>query len=197
MRQGDQFPPILVDQDLRVISGNHRTQSYLEEFGPDHEIQVKVKTYTSEAERIEDAIKENAKHGNPLDGISRKKAIVTLSELGVDPERIAKLLNISVRRVEQMGEEVVLVRGFSATGTQAATPQPVKRGLSHMHGERVTKTAYADHMERDRGVSARHMANQLTRWINAGWVDLENEKTRQAIIELMQAIEAKGIFETV
>jgi hypothetical protein len=177
MRQGDQFPPIIIDGRTKtVVSGYHRLDSYEQEYGEDYTIEVVSKTYATEADRIEEAVRENSKHGNPLDGISRRRAALRLAELGRDADAIAKLLGVSVKRVEKMGDQVVCVRGIS-------TPQPVKRGLEHMRGETVSAKDYKNHIAADRGVPAVAIANQLNRWFENGWVAAD-EKTFEAIEKL-------------
>jgi hypothetical protein len=177
MRQGDQFPPLLIDGRTKtIISGYHRYEAYLAEYGKDHTVDVVSKTYDTEADRIEEAVKENSKHGNPLDGISRRRAALKLAELGRDAEAISRLLGVSVKRVEKMGDLVVCVRGQSA-------PQPVKRGLEHIRGETVSAKDYKEHVKADRGVPVVSLANQLTRWFRNGWIS-DDERTIDAIAEL-------------
>lgn len=185
MRNGDKFPPIIIDQDGAIIAGNHRYYAYLEEYGESHTIEVTRKRFKSEAERIEEAVRDNARHGNPLDGISRKRAILKLSELGRDSEAIARLLGISAKRVEDLAGMAVMVIGGKGEKSSA---QPVKRGLEHMAGKTVTSEQYESHRERDRGVPARQSAEQLTRWIINGWVDMTDEPTARAIEELSAVI---------
>ena len=184
MRNGDQFPPLLIDQDNQVVSGNHRYQAYLDEFGPEHSVEVERRKYKDEASRVEDAVKDNAKHGNPLDGISRKRAILRLSELGKQSDSIAQLLGVSVKRVEEMAGQTVMVIG----GDRKRHPKPIKRGLSHIAGQSVSASQYQQHEKHDRGVNAVFMANQLTRWLKNDWVNIDDPKTYEALTHLQTAL---------
>jgi len=188
MRNGDQFPPLTIEADGTIISGNHRYESYLAEFGEKHEVPVIVKNYKGEAERIEDAIRDNVRHGCALDGITRKRAVLVLSKLGRSAEAIAKLLCISAKRVEDMAGMSVLVIGGRGTKPD---PQPVKRGMEHMAGKKVTAEQYEQHRHLDRGVPAAQSARQLFRWIENGWIDWTDEETLVAMTELHAAIGGK------
>ena len=182
MRGGDRFPPLIVDQESRIIAGNHRYTAYMAEFGTDYTVDVVVRKYASEADRIEDAIRDNARHGNPMDGITRKRAVLMLSELGRTPLRIASLLGVSVRRVEDMAGMSVMVVG--------AGIQPLKRGLEHIAGTQIQADEYEQHRTADKGIPAAQVAAQLTRWIRNGWIDWSNAKTATAMNELREAMEA-------
>jgi hypothetical protein len=182
MRNGDEFPPPIVDQDHSIVSGNHRYESYLYEYGEDHVIEVIVRNYKDEAERIADAVRENNKHGNPLDGVSRKRISLRLAQLGWEPERIAQLLGIPCRSVERIGNEIVFLRGVKE-------PQPIKRNLKHIAGATVRKEDYAEHIQSDIGVNCAFLAKQLARHIRCGWVNMDDPETAAAIGELKEAIE--------
>jgi hypothetical protein len=180
MRQGATFPPLVVDTTNNIVSGNHRFEAAWQEFGSDHAFPCIVRRYPSEAERIEDAIRENANHGNPMDGITRKRAILRLTELGRSASAIASLLGVSAKRVEELaGISVVVIGGRT---------QPVKRGLEHMAGRSVTPEQYDGHRQQDKGMPAASIANQLIRWIENGWIDWTDETTRDAMTRLQSAI---------
>lgn len=187
MRAGDVFPPLIVDREGAIIAGNHRYEAAMAEFGENHTVEVVAKSYRDDAERIEDAIRDNARHGNALDGITRKRAILRLSELGRKPEAIGTLLGISVKRVEEMAGLSVLVVGNGGK-SQA---QPVKRGLEHMAGRSVSADQYETHRNSDRGVPAAQSARQLIRWIGNDWIDWQDDETRDTMIELAEMIRAK------
>lgn len=180
MRNGDVFPPITVDRSHNIIGGNHRYESYLAEFGEDHEVECKIKTFKDDASRIEEAVRDNSKHGNPLDGISRKAATLKLIELGRNPADVAKLIGISCRRVEEIGGEIFIVRGSGKSTLQV----PAKRGPSDAYGRTVTVKEYQAHRNMDRGIDAVSMAKQLVRWLDSGWIDLTKESNWNALVEL-------------
>lgn len=180
MRAGAQFPPIVVTPKLEIVSGHHRHAAYLAEYGENHAIEVEVQKFDTTADMIEFAIQQNVAHGLPLDGISRKRAIFKLTELGRTKEQLATLFGVSVKRVELLAGEGVVIRG---------TMQPVKAGLEHMHGRKVAEKAYEAHIARDMGMPAYRQAEQLTRWLDNGWVDWTDERNVEAIEKLKAAIE--------
>ena len=187
MRKGDKFPPIIIDGNDIIISGNHRYEAYLQEFGEDHKVEVKQESFENDAERIKRAIQENARHGNPLDGISRKRAILKLIELGEDEKKVAELLGCSVKRITQMAGQHVIVRGNG----NKTEKKPLKRGLSNMQGKTVSKKQYEAHDKKDRAMSVHSQAEQLTRWLNNEWVDMENEHNVKALTELADTLDKK------
>jgi hypothetical protein len=185
MRAGANFPPVVVEKvgkRFRLIAGNHRANGYVQEYGDEHEIEAEIRKYDTDADRIEDAIRDNSKHGLRLDGITRKRVICRLSQLGRSPESIATLLLVSVKRVEELGGMTVVIRGNQH-------PQPIKHGLDHMAGTVVTAAQYKEHSVADRGVPVVQQAKQLARWIRNGWVNMDDPKTAAAIAELKEVIE--------
>lgn len=185
MRNGDVFPKITVDADNTIISGYHRYNAYLEEYGDSHEIDVIKVAFKSEAERIEYAVKDNSKHGNPLDGITRRRVVLKLTELGREPEAIAKLLGVAVKRIDELAGFSVVVRGKDGRNEHKA----IKRGLEHISGTSVKKQAYEEHSKRDLGIPAKQAANQLIRWIRNDWIDRSNEETANVLAELKAELE--------
>jgi hypothetical protein len=184
MRVGDQFPPLMVDTQNVIISGNHRYQAYIEEFGEDHKVACIVCDIKDPADRIETATRENINHGYPLDGISKKRIIGSLVALGRSKEHISKLLGMPINRITKLGDEVVFIRGANG-GKKSA---PIKRGLEHLKGKTVTQSKYDEHIVSDRGLPAAMIAKQLTRWIANGWVNLEDAKTVESLQGLKAAL---------
>lgn len=184
MRNGDRFPLLVLDSDMTLICGYHRYEAYLQEYGEEHAPPVTVKKYRNEAERIEDAIRDNARHGMPLDGITRKRAIAKLGQLGRTSEQIAQLLAISVKRVEEIAGFVVVVRGKG----KAITHKPVKAGAEAVVGKTVTAADYEEHIEKDLGISPIRNAQQLRRWVENGWIDKSDEKLMAELKLLADAL---------
>lgn len=181
MRQGDTFPPLIITKDHVIVSGNHRYEAYCAEYPEDHKIECTIETFDSEAAMIERAVRDNARHGNPLDGISRKRAILKLIELGRKEEEVAKLLGCSVKHITQLAGQYVIVRGNGK--------KPVKRGLEHMSGKTISKKQYDDHNNRDRAMNVSSQCEQLIRWLDNGWVDLDDPENIEALANLGEAID--------
>ena len=182
VRAGDKFPDIMVQKGTNIIvRGNHRYSAYVEEYGEDHTINVSVKDYKSEAEMIADSVYDNARHGEPLDGIGRRRAIAKLTSLGMDAEKIASLMGVSVKRITELAGFTVLVRGNGY--------KPVKGGLEHISGQTVSKRQYEEHDNGDRSIPVYAQCEQLIRWIQNGWVDMNDERNTKALERLHNELE--------
>jgi hypothetical protein len=165
-RNGADMPLITVDDKNVVTSGNHRYQAMLEEFGKDHEITVYCEKFKSERARLEYFTKENATHGNPLDGISKKRIAMALIKTGAQAEEVARLFNVAVQKVEAWGNNCVMV----TIGGGKAEPQPLKRGPEVEPGTTIKNTQYREHVKSDMGISPAGLAYQLIRWLQNGWI---------------------------
>lgn len=180
MRSGAQFPPVhIIKGTNMLVSGHHRCAAYVAEYGADYMVDAIEVDVSDPADIIEHAVRENIKHGLPLDSISKKRAVLRLSSLGRTPEQMAELFGVSVKRIEMIADMCVIVRG---------KPAAIKRGLEHIAGTKVSVREYETHNKRDRGVPAWQNANQLTRWIENGWVDMSDPKTYSAMEQLQAAI---------
>ena len=180
-RNGAVFPPVIVEKGSnRVVSGNHRVTMYLEEFGQDYEIDVIEKTFKDEAAVIRCFAEENSKHGNPLSGWSQKYITQKLLEHGDEPEAVAKALNIPVQKVQNLGGMNFVVVGPNKKKER----KPVKHGLEHKAGSTVKAKVYETHKKHDRGVPARSQADQLSRWIENDWIDMEDQGTADSLWNL-------------
>ena len=183
MRAGDNFPPLVIEKGTNIIvSGNQRFTAYSLEYGEDHKVNVIEREYKDKVELLEDSVRENTKHGLPLDGISRRRAVLKLASYGRSPEAIAQLIGVSVHKVEQIGGHVVYVRG-------SKEPKPIKSGLGNIRGRTVTEEQYESHIRKDRAMPAYQSAEQLTRWLENGWVDMEDERNIEALEKLAKAID--------
>jgi hypothetical protein len=182
MREGHVFPLIKVTPDGRIVCGNHRWQSIMLEFGGDHLIKVEVVHLHTEADCIELSVKDNIVHGEPLDGISLKRALNKLLALGRTSEEMARLFGRSVGKIKKLAGITVMVTPERNGG--AAVPKPVKHGLEHLSGKQVSKEDYDQHIEHDLSGTARQHAEQLARWLENGWVNLQDAKTVAALLAL-------------
>jgi len=182
MRQGEEFPAIIVDSaSMEIISGNHRYMSYLGEFGEDHAIEVESHPFGNHAEKLAFAVGENVKHGEAMDGITRRRFACAMIDEGMTTQEVAALMNVAVHAIEKWGNQTVLVIGNGA--------KPVKTGFDTKTVTKIKKTDYEEHMDKDLGVEARGLMRQLSRWLGHGWIDLEDERNKEAFEELKKAME--------
>lgn len=188
-RTGAQFPPIIADKATReIISGNHRWQSAMDEFGPDFEISIEYRTFKSRADALRVMAEENSKHGEPMDGITRRRLTCAMLVEGITEKEVAAILGVPVTRLKRWGEQSVTVQ----IGRKCVA-RPVKAGIDVETIKEMKQEEYEEHIEKDQGMTARHMANQLARWIRNGWVNMADEKTAAAVKDLKAAIGEAGI----
>lgn len=183
-RSGADMPLITVDQTGIIYSGNHRFSALVAEYPEDYVIAVNVLPKMSEKDKLKFFADENAKHGHPLDGISKKRISFALVNAGASEEEIAQIFNISVKKVIKWGDEFVMVQ----QGNNIPEPKPVKYGPEINKDNPIQETTYNEHINQDRGGSALVFANQLIRWLNNGWV-AKSEKNIETFAELKNYID--------
>lgn len=165
-RSGSQFPLIKIDKDTKIIvSGNHRYQAMLNEFGKDHEVEVIQASYSDRKALLMDFARENSDHGMPLTGFSKRKITLELLDEGVKDNEIAQLFGVSVKRIEQWAGQTVVVVGSHGKSRY----EPVKRG-PELQGKTITEEQYAKHRRADLGIKVDKMIDQLNFWFANGWV---------------------------
>lgn len=181
MKEGCKFPAPVIDKKTnQIIAGNHIVAAYIEGYGNDHVIEVEVGEFSSLKDKIIYAIKSNIAHGLPLDTISRKRASKALQDLGVSKAEIADLLNIGVHRVEvwdAIGD--VIIQG---------KPFPIKRGLEHMAGQRMSKADYVNHIAHDIGKHPFELMNQVREWMQKGLVNVNEPQNLVAAKALLPVL---------
>jgi hypothetical protein len=185
-RQGANFPPIILDQKKYLVSGYHRFQAMLREFGEDHETEAEIKKFKTNRDRLEFFTAENAKHGNPLDGISKKRISIALLKAGATQEDVARLFDVSVQRIIQWGNGSVMVE----IGNGRIESKPAKRGLEPP--ATITETQYQQHIQVDRGLPIKSQITQIIRWLDNGFV-ADTDTNRELLTSLKKAIEEWGL----
>ena len=200
-REGAIFPDMIVEaKSMRVISGNHRYKAMAEEYGLNHKVNVRLVSFNSERDAIEFFAKENIEHGEPLTGISRRLIALELGRQGASSEDVARLFNVSVKRIMDWSGHSVMVIGERQ---KSGSPKPMDRQMPVKYGlpmERVTETFYKSHIKADRGVSVVSQATQLSRWLNNGDVNCFDKESvsalkslQEAINQFMKEVEKKGV----
>jgi ParB-like chromosome segregation protein Spo0J len=151
---GAKLPPIIVEAStLRLVDGRHRLLAH--QRLDIKQIEVKEKTYATDADLFADAVRLNTGHGEPLDSYSIKNAIIKLEDYGYSKEKISEVVRLPVARIEKME------RGFAVN--EAGKPLAVKGGLSHLHGALLTPEQQAINRKYSGGKAIFHLKqlNQL------------------------------------
>lgn len=181
-RNGAIFPPLVIDKKTNtIVSGNHRFTAMMQEFGEEYEANCIVKSYPSEREILIDFAKENTKHGNPIDGFTKKLLINELLLKNVTVEDVCRIFDISAKRVEQLGEGMVTVTIGKTNSTPKLEVKPAKRGFEPPRP--ITQIEYSKHKNVDRGLGVGQLVQQLVRWL-VGDLLKKDEKTINLIKEL-------------
>lgn len=120
---GAKLPPMVIEAATnRLIDGWHRYSAYKQRAV--ESVDVKQKTYATEADVFADAVRLNISHGEPLDGYTVRNAIVRLQQYGYGREQISEVVRLPVDRIEKVE------RGFASNAS--GEPIALKGGLSHM-----------------------------------------------------------------
>jgi hypothetical protein len=153
----------------------------------DIEVSCERMRFKSDEEAFRFAAADNARHGRPLDTFDKKRISARLAQYGDSSKDIARVLGVPVARVETWLNMTVVVVGKQGRKTYRRR-EPIKHGLEHLVGEDVTEEQYQEHVERDRGVPAKNLAATLVRWLENGWVDMDDEKTAENMQALYVAL---------
>ena len=187
MRAGADFPPVVIDKQNRLVCGHTRYAAYKKVFGPDYSLTATVSKNTADVDLIMEAAGDNARHGHPLDTYEKKKVVLRLKEHNIEPERISKILGVTVDRVAEWAGMTVVVIGEN----QSRRVEPLKKGFEHMQGSTVKEVDYHKHETRDMGVTVVFHARKLTDILSRdGWVSTDS-KTVESLTELQDAL---GVF---
>jgi len=181
MRAGAEFPPVVIDQENHVVSGNHRVTAYMDEFGEEYAVAVKRETFDTEADRVERFARENIANGRPMDRWTCRKIALELTAAGRTMQEVASLLNVPVRHLERWGERTVVVRG------KRSQPKPIKGGITVPEGK-MTAKQYEHHAKHDGGYTVAWMAAQLAWRLEEGFANLQDEKEVEALERVRDAV---------
>jgi len=185
-REGAVFPLIIVEEGThRIVSGNHRYTAMLQEYGEDHRVEVILRKYESEKDVLIDFAKENAAHGNPIDGWTKKLLIQSLFKEGCTEDEVSRIFNISVRRIEQLGSEMVGVT-IGKKKDDTVENKPVKRGFNPERD--ITPKEYEEHTKQDRGLPLGQKVSELQRWLNDDLI-AHTESNAEKVEQLKKACE--------
>ena len=133
LRSGFPLPPVLVNKDMRIVDGFHRTRATLDVFGDDATIEVILKDYLDDAEMFLEAGATNSHHGLPMGPkdkahfISRCRKFkmtwpVIAGALNMDPSKVKAFVEGRTAKTES-GETVPLAAGARSLAGKTLTSQ--------------------------------------------------------------------------
>lgn len=180
--------PVVDKATLRIVDGWHRVRAGKRALGAEGSIQVDVRTFKNGRDLIRAAVDANVTHGRRLDKIDRVRCAVLLREAGLSSVQIAVTLRIREPVLEKLVLQIAPVPLGANGGVVPGTNQlPLKRLAAHLAGQMLTEEQSAAHRSMP-GTSLTLLARQLTGAIQAGLVDPDNERLREALLELHVAL---------
>lgn len=169
-REGALMPLIIVQKGTnRPVSGNHRLTALLQEYGKGYEITVYEKDFKTELEVLMFFTRENAIHGNAIDGWTREKLRLALYAEGATAEQIARLFNISVKKVISLGDGIMVIIGSGKN--KEIVFKPAKYGFNPEHP--ISYVDYIEHAKIDRGLTVHQQTEQLIRWMEKDLINCD------------------------
>lgn len=182
LQSGQDLPPIIADAEtLRIVDGFHRNRAYRKHLGDEAVVTVELRKYKSEAELFLDAVALNAHHGRKLDRHDQSRIVLMLREMKVDDHTIAVSLHIPEANVQTLSVRVVYEPNGDAF--------PAKRGMKHLHGQTMT----ADQLRvigSVRSAEAGRLCLELSRLLDTGLVDLDDQQIIDRLRALTKSIES-------
>jgi len=154
----DKLPPILINQNKKLVDGYHRIVAHQTE--GETEIEAEI-IDVPDNEIFAESIRCNSKHGKQLTSAEKRKAAIRLHSAGKNKEAIIKLLSISDRtcrnylaetldkeRDEKKEKALELYLDYLNYSTQEKVAealnepqQTISRWLSNIHFGNVAKTS--------------------------------------------------------
>ena len=175
---GEALPPIVVEKKTnRIVDGFHRYEAYVSLFEMDHKIPVIERTYRDDKELFLDTIRLNSTHGLALDRVAKAKCAQKCIQMGLDEEKIADALKMSVDRLKTLLDKRT---AFTSNGR---TPVMLKGSVPHLRGKKLTKRQEKA-IDQVGGYRVGYYISQIMSFISGDLIDKENEKVMGQLEEL-------------
>jgi hypothetical protein len=185
LRQGDRFPDLVVTQDNQLVSGYHRREAYAGVHGEDYTVECTVLHFDSLVEMLTFAIRENVRHGRPIDQQERSRAMIRMLKFGLSEQSLAELFRCSIRSVEQVSDITVVKRG--AKDPVPLSPKPTTIAAAPEPPAPVTETdvkALATEITPTSGKRIAELVSELSGCLRKGWVDHKDPALMKALAQL-------------
>jgi hypothetical protein len=174
--QAGETPPLVrVDKKTkRIVDGFHRARAWRKILGRGGEIEVDLRSYSSEQELLKDSIELNAKHGRKLDQQDRTRSALLLERHGVAVKEISVVLHTTEARVQELLNVRVVVVRPDKPEDGPAEKRPAKPVAYPAAGESPRQVS--EEQYRVMGSSGGHRTaqtvTQLIRELESGLVDV-------------------------
>lgn len=182
LASGARLPPIIVDAaSKRVVDGVHRRRALLKFLGDGAIVPVEMRTYENEAALFLEAVALNSVHGRRLDRHDQTRIVLKLREFGIADQVISIILHVPEPIVEKLSLRIVT--------NESGESVPAKRGLEHMHGQRLT-AAQMSAVDSVRSAEVGRICIELMKLLEARVVNLNDTRTVNQLRQLNALIEA-------
>jgi len=176
LRAGAKLPPIVADKKTRcLIDGFHRVKAWQQIHDGSKRILVEWRSYKNEEEKILDALRLNARHGQRLSEIDQLRGWLLAEQCGCTMKRVASALNITTHRLESLRE--------AKTATCGAETVILKPAVRHMAGKNLSRKQ-ANALRKIGGNNVLFYVNQLTLLIKNDMLDARNENLMRGLRKL-------------
>lgn len=178
MRTGTEFPPLKVDQNGRLIDGLHRLKAY--EALDITQIPIEREKVKDDVDFFERALTANAHHGRRYTHIDYANMVLKAKELGIDNDRIAKLVYVTPGFLEEVTRDWFALNGNSERVA-------LKRTIRHMKGRKLNK-GQLEANKKLSGMQPAFYANQIVLLCDNDLIDTENTKTIEALQRCQESL---------
>lgn len=105
IRAGQELPPIIVDENMRIVDGFHRHSAYLSLFGDTAEVVVEIRKYANDSDVFLDAAEINTKGPLPLSPRDQVHCLLKLRKMKVPMSVICQRLGITKEKAANFLEK--------------------------------------------------------------------------------------------
>jgi hypothetical protein len=174
IRSGTTMPPVMVDKkSRRLVDGFHRWHAQRRVHGEDAKIAVQLHEYADDAAIYYAAGEFNATHGRAMTPFDRLHYISRAQELGIDPARIATVLNTTVERIQELTISRTAIIGGDSKVEGPGRRVPLKRTIRRLAGSTLTPRQEQAN-DRLSGMQASFYVNQVIELLEAELVDWDD-----------------------
>lgn len=174
-------PPVIDEATMRIVDGWHRVRAWRRVLGEDEDITVELIRCQSEDELLLEAVRRNAAHGKRLQRIDQVRIIHMAEQRGIPEIKIRAALQITEDQARRLRVRIAV---------EKPTREPVvlKRALLHLSGRSLT-AAQAAAVRSAPGTQYSLLVQQLLDAARHGFLDAEDERLRDLIEELVEALQ--------
>ena len=178
LEAGHTLPPVIAELGTRrQVDGIHRTAAVLRHFGADAEIEVQWRTYASDADLLEEAIRLNAGHGRRLAPYDKARCIALAEDIGLTPDRTAAAMGMTVERMDDLRLRKTAIGPGAGLIPIKATSVP--------YAGRPMSAAQVTGNHRAGGMGQTFYVNQVINLIESDLLDTSNARLMERLAHLM------------